>query len=37
MIPELRPEEILWTYWKERILIEEDAELMSVEYLQEVA
>jgi hypothetical protein len=33
-IIELRPSEIIWLYWQEQIVIEEDAELLNPEYVE---
>lgn len=33
-IKELRPSEIVNAYWRETIVIEEDAEMLNVEYVE---
>lgn len=32
MPPELRPQEIIEAYWREQLVIEENAEVMAAEY-----
>jgi hypothetical protein len=33
MPEELRPAEVIWNYWQEVLVIEEDADLLEPEYI----
>jgi hypothetical protein len=34
LIQDVRPSEIVWGFWKEVLCIEENADLLTVEYLE---
>jgi len=33
-VEDYRPSEIVWAYWKELLVLEEQADLLTVEYLE---